>query len=160
IIALAASNPCLRPLRPHRPSTSPGKVAGKFKKSAVMHLRTLTAIAILSITTVAAFAQDERNNGAPKPTLSGVQHVADVITGDKAKLRAYCELGGIHDQLRQALDSQDAKAIDALIAKADAFEQQLGTEYDKVIEGLELIDLSSAEGQEIADVFNALQEKC
>jgi hypothetical protein len=29
-----------------------------------------------------------------------------------------------------------------------------------MIAGLELIDLSSAEGQEIAEVFNALQERC
>ena len=126
----------------------------------VMCLKTLTAIAIFSITTFATFAQDGPRNQASKPTLAGVQHLAEVITGDKSKIRAYCELGAIHDQLPQALDNQDAKAIDALIAKADASEQQLGTEYDKVIEGLELIDLSSAEGQEIADVFNALQEKC
>jgi hypothetical protein len=125
-----------------------------------MHLKALTAIAIFFITPGASFAQDEPSNQAPKPTLAGVQHLAEVITGDKSKIRAYCELGGIHDQLRQALDKQDAKEIDALIAKADALEQQLGPEYDKVIEGLELIDLSSAEGQEIADVFKALQEKC
>jgi hypothetical protein len=56
--------------------------------------------------------------------------------------------------------AQDAKAIDALVVKADAMEQQLGSDYDKVIEGLELIDLSSAEGQEIAEVFKALQERC
>jgi molybdopterin converting factor small subunit len=62
--------------------------------------------------------------------------------------------------MEQALDNQDAKAIDALIAKADALEQQLGPEYDKVIEALERIDLNTAEGQEIADVFKALQEKC
>jgi hypothetical protein len=92
--------------------------------------------------------------------LADVQHLAELITGDNSKIRAYCELGGIHDQMREALDNQDAKAIDALIAKADALEQQLGPEYDKVIEGLELIDLSSAEGQEIAGVFNTLQEKC
>jgi ribosomal protein S5 len=125
-----------------------------------MYLKTLTAIAMFSITTVAALAQDEPNNGAPKPTLADVQHLAGVIAGDKSKIRAYCELGGIHDQLRQALDSQNTKAIDAIIAKVDALEQQLGPEYDKVIEGLELIDLSSAEGQEIAEVFKALQEKC
>jgi hypothetical protein len=108
----------------------------------------------------AAFAQDDPGNQAPKPTLADVQHLAEVITGDKSKIRAYCELGGIHDQMREALDNQDAKAIDALIAKADALEQRLGPEYDKVIEGLELIDLSSAEGQEIADVFKTLQERC
>jgi hypothetical protein len=125
-----------------------------------MYRKTLTAIAIFSITTVAAFAQDGPGNQASKPTLAGVQHLAEVITGDKSKIRAYCELGGIHDQMEQALDNQDAKAIDALIAKADALEQQLGPEYDRVIEGLERIDLNTAEGQEIADVFKALQEKC
>ena len=125
-----------------------------------MYLKALTAIAIFSITTVASFAQDGPDNQASKPTLTGVQHLAEVITGDKSKIRAYCELGGIHDQMEQALDNQDAKAIDALIAKADALEQQLGPEYDKVIDGLERIDLNTAEGQEIADVFKALQEKC
>jgi hypothetical protein len=94
-----------------------------------MYRKTLTAIAIFSITTVAAFALDGRGNQASKPTLAGVQHLAEVITGDKSKIRAYCELGGIHDQMEQALDDQDAKAIDALIAKADALEQQLGPEY-------------------------------
>jgi hypothetical protein len=83
-----------------------------------------------------------------------------VITGDKSKIRAYCDLGGIHDQLRQALDNQDGKAIDAMVAKADALEQKLGPDYDKVINRLEMIDLSSTEGQEIAEVFRALQERC
>jgi hypothetical protein len=125
-----------------------------------MYLKALTAIAILSITTSVSFAQDEPGNQAPKPTFADVQHLAEVITGDKSKIRAYCELGGIHDQMEQALDNQDAKAIDALIAKADALEQQLGPEYDKVIDGLERIDLNTAEGQEIADVFKFLQEQC
>jgi hypothetical protein len=125
-----------------------------------MYLQAVTAIVIFSITTGVSVAQDEPGNHAPKPTLADVQRLAGVITGDKSKIRAYCELGGIHDQMREALDNQDAKAIDELIAKADALEQQLGPEYDKVIEGLELINLSSAEGQEIADVFKALQEKC
>jgi hypothetical protein len=125
-----------------------------------MHFKALTTIAIFSIITGASFAQDEPGNQAPKLTLADVQHLAEVITGDKSEILAYCGLGGIHDQLRHALDNQDAKAIDALIAKADALEQQLGLEYDKVIEGLEMIDLSSAEGQEIAEVFKALQERC
>jgi hypothetical protein len=54
----------------------------------------------------------------------------------------------------------DTKAIEMLIAKTDALEQQLGPEYDKVIEGLDQIDFSSAEGQEIAEVFKTLQAKC
>jgi hypothetical protein len=109
---------------------------------------------------VAAFAQDGPGNQAPKARLQGVQHLAGMITSDNSKLRAYCELGGIHDQMQQALDDQDANAIDALIAKGDALEQQLGPEYDEMIEALEQIDFNTAEGQQIADVFKAVQEKC
>lgn len=126
----------------------------------VIYLKALTAIVIFAGTAVAAFAQDEPVDQAPKPTLAGVRHLAEAITDDQSKLRAYCELGGIHDEMQQALDNQDANAIDALIAKADALEQQLGTEYERVIEGLERMDFNTAEGQQIADVFKTLQERC
>jgi hypothetical protein len=110
-------------------------------------IRLTTAVGILSITAVAAFAQDGPGNQAPGPTLAGVQHLAEMITGDQSKLRAYCELGETHDQMQQALDDRDVNAIDALIAKGDALEQQLGPEYDEVIERLEQIDFNTAEGQ-------------
>ena len=58
------------------------------------------------------------------------------------------------------MQEDNASAIAALIAKSDAFEQQLGPEYDKVLDGLEQIDLSSDEGQQIAEVFGSLQTKC
>jgi hypothetical protein len=125
-----------------------------------MHLKALTAVGIFSIIAVAASAQDGPGNQVPKARLPGVQHLAGMITSDNSKLRAYCELGGIHDQMQQALDNQDANAIDALIVKSDALEQQLGPEYDEVIEGLEQIDFNTIEGQQIADVFKTLQEKC
>jgi hypothetical protein len=130
------------------------------KAHAGTRLRGLTAISIFSIIAIAAFAQDELVEQASKPTLTDVQHLAEVITGDKSMLRAYCELGGIHDEMQQALDDQDANAIDALIARADALEQRLGTEYERVIEGLERMDFNTAEGQQIADVFKTLQERC
>jgi hypothetical protein len=124
----------------------------------MMYFKVLMGV-IFAFTTVSAFAKNDSNK-ALKPTLADVQHLAEAISGDKTKLRAYCELGELHDQTQQAMDEKDAKAFDALIAKTDALEQQLGPEYDKVIEGLDQIDLSSAEGLEIADVFKTLQEKC
>jgi hypothetical protein len=125
-----------------------------------MYLKALTAFGIFSITAVAAIAQDEPVDQAPKPSLADVRHLAEVITSEKSKLRAYCDLGEIHDQMQQALDDQDANAIDALIARADALEKQLGSEFDEVIEGLGQIDFNTAQGQQIADVFKAVQEKC
>ena len=126
----------------------------------VIYLKAFTAIVIFAVTAVAAFAQDESLRQSAQADVADVRHLADAITSDKLKLRAYCELGGIHDQMQQALDNQYANAIDALIAKADALEQQLGIEYERVIEGLEQMDFNTAEGQQIADVFKALQERC
>jgi len=125
-----------------------------------MYLKALAAIATFSITIAAAFAENEPTSHAPKPTLADVQHLANAISGDKSKLRAYCELPQIHDRIQQALGKMDGKAVDELIAETDALEQRLGSEYDKIVDGLDQIDLNSAEGQEIADVFKTLQEHC
>jgi hypothetical protein len=118
------------------------------------------SVSIFAGTTVVAVAQDEPTNQTPKLTLADVQHLAELISSDKSKLRAYCELGKLHDETQQAVEENDAKAIDALTAKTDAFEQQLGPEYDKVLDGLDQIDFSSAEGQQLAAVLKTLQEKC
>ena len=125
-----------------------------------MYLKALMSVSIFSATTLACVAQDEPTNQSPKPTLGDVQHLAEMISSDKSKLRAYCELGKLHDETQQAVEENDADAIAALTAKIDSFEQQLGPEYDKVLDGLDQIDLSSDEGQQIADVFKTLQEKC
>jgi hypothetical protein len=121
----------------------------------MIFLKALMGVSI----TVAAVAQDEPPNETPKPTLAEVQHLADVISSDQSKLRAYCKLGKLHDETQQAVEEKDADAINALTAKIDAFERQLGPEYDKVLDGLDKIDLNS-DGQQIADVFKTLQEKC
>jgi hypothetical protein len=125
-----------------------------------MYLKALMSVSIFAGTTVVAVAQDEPTNQTPKLTLADVQHLAELISSDKSKLRAYCELGKLHDETQQAVEENDAKAIDALTAKTDAFEQQLGPEYDKVLDGLNQIDFSSAEGQQLAAVLKTLQEKC
>ena len=122
----------------------------------MIFLKTLMGVSI----TVAAVAQDEPPNETPKPTLAEVQHLADVISSDQSKLRAYCKLGKLHDETQQAVEEKDPDAINALTAKIDAFERQLGPEYDKVLDGLDKIDLNSDEGRQIADVFKTLQEKC
>ena len=125
-----------------------------------MLLKTLIGVAMFAGTTVAAFGQEEPTNQTPKPTLAEVQHLAEMISSDNSKLRAYCELGKLHDETRQAVEYDDANAIAAVTAKTNAFEQQVGPEYDKVLDGLDHIDFSSDEGQGIAAAFYALQQKC
>jgi hypothetical protein len=125
-----------------------------------MYRMTFMSVAIFAVVTVSAVAQDEPTDQAPKPTLADVQHLAEVISADKSKLEAYCKLGRLHDDTQQAIEDNNLGAIESLAAKTDALEQKLGPEYDKVIDGLDRVDLNSAEGQTLADVFKALQDKC
>jgi hypothetical protein len=126
-----------------------------------MSLKILMAVTIFAAAPIVAFAQkDDPANQALKPTLSDAQKVVQTIRNDKAKLQAYCELGKLQDQMEKAEEGNDTKAVDALVAKADALAQQIGPEYLRIVEGLEEVDPNSAEGQKFADVFNTLHEKC
>jgi hypothetical protein len=89
-----------------------------------------------------------------------VQHFAEIISSDKSKLRAYCELGKLQEETRQAVEYNDTNAIAAVTAKTNVFERQLGLEYDKVFSGLDQIDFSSDDGQQIATTLYMLQQKC
>ena len=125
-----------------------------------MNLRLLTAVAIFATAPIVTFAQNgDPADQAPKPTLADAQKVVQTISSDKTKLQAYCELGKLQDQMEKAEEGNDTKAVDALVAKADALGQQIGPEYLRIVEGLEEVDPNSAEGQKFAGVFNALHEK-
>jgi flagellar motility protein MotE (MotC chaperone) len=125
-----------------------------------MYCKTLIGVAILAATTLGAGAEGEPADQPPKPTLTDVRHLADEIAGDKSKLESYCSLGKLHDEMQQAVENNDLHAIDALTERINTLEQTLGPEYDRVIDGLDQIDLNTAEGQHLADVFKSLQDKC
>jgi hypothetical protein len=126
-----------------------------------MRLKLFVAVTIFVTASNATFAQnDDPANQAPKPTLADAQKVVQTISSDKTKLQAYCELGKLQDQMEKAEEGNDTKAVDALVAKADALGQQIGPEYLRIVEGLEEVDPNSAEGQKFAGVFNVLHEKC
>ena len=57
------------------------------------------------------------------------------ISSDKTKLQAYCELGKLQNQMEKAKEGNDTKAVDALVAKADALGQKIGPEYLKIRRG-------------------------
>ena len=128
-------------------------------KRSVMFLKALIGVGIFVATTVAAVGQEEPANQTPRPTLADVQRLAEMITNDESKLRAYCELEKLHDETRQAVEYNDTNAIAAVAAKTNDFERQLGLEYDK-LNGLDQIDFSSDDGQQIAASFYTLQQKC
>ena len=62
-----------------------------------------------------------------------------MISNDKSKLQTYCEIGTLEDEMAKAEEGHNAKDVEALVAKAEALAQQIGPEYLKLVEGLELI---------------------
>jgi hypothetical protein len=126
-----------------------------------MYCKTLISVAILVAATLGAGAEGEpADQPPPKPTLGDVRQLADEIAGDKSKLESYCSLGKLHDEMQQAIENNDLDAIKALTERTNTLEQMLGPEYDMVIDGLDQVDLNTAEGQQLADVFKTLQAKC
>jgi hypothetical protein len=125
-----------------------------------MRLKLFGALAILVTASIAAFATvDEPENQAP-PTIEDVQKLVQTISGDEAKLKAYCELGALCEEVERAEERNDMKLRDALSVKIDSLEQQIGPDYNRVMDGFGEVDPSSAEGQKLSEVFEPLQEQC
>jgi hypothetical protein len=125
-----------------------------------MNLKLLMAVTIFVTAPIVAFAQNEPTDQAPKPTLADAQKVVQMISDDKSKLQTYCELGKLEDETAKAEDANDTEAVEALVTKAEALAQQIGPEYLKLVEGLELIDPKSVEGEKFGAVLSALDDKC
>jgi hypothetical protein len=122
--------------------------------------------AVLTVALFAAFpvlAQAQQNPPAanmPKPTPADIQKLVQTIGADKAKLKTYCDIGALQDQMDQAEKKKDQKALQTLGAKADAMGKQLGPDYEKVMGGLDQVDPNSAEGKKFTAMFEPLFKQC
>ena len=126
-----------------------------------MNLKLLLAAALFASAPYIAFAQkNEPTDQLPKPTLADAQKVVEMISNDKSKLQTYCEIGKLEDEMAKAEEENNTKDVEALVAKAEALAQQIGPEYSKLVEGLELIDPKSAEGEKFVAVLSGLDDKC
>ena len=95
-----------------------------------------------------------------KPTIEDAQKLVEKISADKDKLKAYCEIGKLHEQLDDAEEKGDEKEFEVLVAKLDGLEQQMGPDYIRVTDGLGDVDPNSAEGQKFNAVFEPLRKQC
>ena len=126
-----------------------------------MTLKFLLAVALFVAVPIAAFAQSDKPNVQPwKPTIEDAQKLVATINSDKDKLKAYCEIGKLHEQLDDAEDKFDAKEFEALVVKLDSLEQQMGSDYIRVTDGLGEVDPNSAEGQKFSAAFEPLRKQC
>ena len=115
----------------------------------------MSALAVIS---ELAYAQQGQPN-VPKPTKTDVQNVAQIVTADKAKTQAYCDLTKLYDQVEAAEQKNDTN-LEALTKQANALVDKLGPEYFKMAEGLEQVDLTSSEGKELLSILLELDKLC
>jgi hypothetical protein len=127
-----------------------------------MNFRLIVAIPLIAAIHAVAYAQqDGQETDAPKPTLADVQKLVQSIAADKVKLKAYCDMGKIQEQMEEAEQEKgNAKKLDALSVKAENLSKQLGPDYDRVMGGLDGVDPNSAEGKRYTALFEPLFKQC
>jgi hypothetical protein len=127
-----------------------------------MNLKLIVAISVLAATP--AFAQMQNQGGpppnVPKPTKAAAQKVVAAISADKAKLKIYCDLATLNEQMATAGEKKDNKTLEALGAKADDLAQKLGPDYVNLMDGMEQLDENSPVGKDIAATFDPLDKQC
>ncbi len=118
----------------------------------------LLIAAMLVICTVPLYAQGQQPNAAKLK--ADAQKVVSIIKGDKAKTQVYCQINDLGDQIGEADQQKDRKKAEALSQKMDELEKQLGPEYLALIEATKDVDPNSKDGQDIASMFDELDEFC
>jgi len=126
-----------------------------------MNFKLLMAVTLFVAAPIIAFAQSDKPNAQfSKPTIEDAQKFVQTISSDEDKLKAYCDIAKLDEQLDKAEENFNVKEFEALVAERDTLEQQLGPEYIRVIDGLGDVEPNSAEGQKFAAVFEPLHKKC
>jgi hypothetical protein len=88
------------------------------------------------------------------------QKIVSMISADKAKTRAYCEIESLAPQIERAAQEKDEKKTDALTQKIDGLEKQLGPEYLALFELLDEADPNSSDVHEILSMFDKFGQSC
>ena len=120
----------------------------------------LKLIAIIAVAAISVLARAQQSGPVPKPTKADAQNVVQIITSDKMKTQAYCDLTKLEGQVKAAAEKKDTKTLEALSTQADALIDKLGPEYYKLMDGLEQVDPKSSEAKEFMSTLSELDTRC
>jgi hypothetical protein len=119
----------------------------------------LKLIAVISTLAIPTLAHAQQSGRQPKPTKADAQNVIQIITSDKVKTQAYCDLNKLEGQVKMAEQKNDTKTLEALGKQAEALTDKL-PEYYKLMDGLERVDPKSSEGKEFMSILSELDKSC
>lgn len=121
-----------------------------------MKLKLVVAVLAIAALTVGAQAQSK----AKKVSKADAQKVVAMISADKEKVKTYCDIGNISDQIEAAEQKKDTKKADALAQQMDALGKMVGPDYVALMEGMQDIDPNSKDGKDIGAVLDGLDKLC
>lgn len=116
-------------------------------------------VAILALVAVPLYAQAQEK-GAPKPTKADADRVVKMISADKAKVKIYCDMAKLDDQIAEADQKKDEKKADALGNQSKALADKLGPEFIALAAGLAELDPDSKESKDLEAALQPLDSLC
>jgi hypothetical protein len=119
----------------------------------------LKLVAAISALAISALAHAQQNGPQPKPTKADAQNVVQIITSDKVKTQAYCDLTKLEEQVKAAEQKNDTQTLEALGKQAVSLIDKL-PEYYKLMDGLERVDPKSNEAKEFMSILSELDKSC
>jgi hypothetical protein len=125
-----------------------------------MKLKLVAAIFALAIPALAYAERNGPQPAIPKPTNADAQKVVQIISSDKVKAQAYCDLTKLEGQVKAVQQTTDPKTIEKLTKQAEALIDKLGPEYFKLMDGLEKVDPKSTEAKEFMSILSELDKGC
>ena len=119
----------------------------------------LLIVGILIISTAPLYAQRQQQNVAKLK--EDARNAVGIIGADRGKTQSYCQVVDLLGrQLERADQKKDKKQTKALSQRIDQLQKKLGTEFVVLENILEVIDLKSPDGREIASTIQSLNESC
>jgi hypothetical protein len=119
----------------------------------------LKLVAAISALAIPALAHARQSSPQPKPTKADAQNVVQIITSDKVKTQAYCDLTKLENQAKTAAEKNDTGQLAAMGKQQEALIEKL-PEYYKLMDGLEQVDPNSSEAKEFMSILSELDQRC
>ena len=108
-----------------------GAVYTRDRWYVLMNRKFIVAILLAAAVPMYAHAQNQRVSEGD------AQKVVTIISGDKIKTQAYCDIHKLAQQLVEAHKKNDGEKVNELFEKIRTLEKTVGPEYVALVEGIE-----------------------
>jgi len=115
-------------------------------------------IALLALCIGCLYAHAQQPDGVHLK--ADAQKLVRIISGDKAKIEAYCEATDMGEDIVEAAEENNETKVAVLMQRMDELEKILGPEYRGLLDGLYESDPDSKDVQDILAMLALLDQSC